>query len=341
MGFLDIEAALKEIALPYADRRVNVFEVEAAGLEAGTLRLRGRVLEEANRQALVDGLALRFPELAIDTQGVTVARHRPPRLLSVATNLTSVHDGTSFLAEMVTQMLNGTIVEILWEQEKWCFVRQIDGYLGWTYRPYLDESLATLPTHIVSEPVGLLRAAPEPAAALVTRVLGGTGVSVSGGNVSGGWALLDLTGGWRGWLPAENLRALDSFPQEAGPRREQMAADSFRMIGVPYLWGGCSANGIDCSGFAQLLHRWIGIPIPRDADMQCDAGKPVEPPFVPGDLLFFGEKGEQQRVTHVAVSLGGWRIIHSSRRRNGVQVDDVQAVPGLRDSYLCAATYLQ
>jgi cell wall-associated NlpC family hydrolase len=106
------------------------------------------------------------------------------------------------------------------------------------------------------------------------------------------------------------------------------------------LWGGCSANGNDCSGFAQLLHRWIGLTIPRDADMQFSAGQEVQPPFETGDLLFFGEKGEGRRITHVGVSLGGWRIIHSSRSRNGVHIDDVQSVPHLRDDFLCAATYI-
>jgi cell wall-associated NlpC family hydrolase len=92
---------------------------------------------------------------------------------------------------------------------------------------------------------------------------------------------------------------------------------------------------------AQLLHRWVGInTLPRDADLQYEAGKKIEPPFQPGDLLFFGEKGEKRSITHVAISMGNWRIIHSSRSHNGVYIDDVQEVEHLRDSFIGAATFL-
>ena len=340
MDLGQIDAALQEIGRAYTDRRVNVFAVSADSLGEGALRLRGRVLEEANRQALVEGLEQRFPELRVDARAVEVVRKSMPRLCTVATNLTSVHDGTSFLAEMVTQMLNGVAVEVLWEEKNWGFVRLPDGYLGWTYLPYLTEAPAPMPSHLVTEPVSLLRTLPGGDAALVTRVLGGTAVCAREEDAAPGWQSVVLAGGWQGWLPAGDLRALAGLPNNAEPRRAQLVEDAFRMLGVPYLWGGSSANGIDCSGLAQLLHRWVGITLPRDADMQYAAGKPVEPPFERGDLLFFGENGVQRRITHVGVSLGGWQIIHSSRRRNGVQVDDVQAVEGLRDSYLCAATYI-
>jgi len=112
------------------------------------------------------------------------------------------------------------------------------------------------------------------------------------------------------------------------------------MIGVPYLWGGTSGNGIDCSGFAQLLHRWVGIEIPRDADMQCDAANPVEAPYQLGDLFFFGE-GEGREISHVGMSLGGAKMIHSSRSRNGVYVDDIEEVKFLKDIFVSAGSYLR
>jgi hypothetical protein len=210
----------------------------------------------------------------------------------------------------------------------------MDGYLGWAYLPYLTDDVIPSPTHLVVEPVGLLRGAPEPDASFLGRVLGGTSVRVL--RQENGWARVDAN--INGWLPLTALRDFEEIPQSAQQKRSQMMLDAARLTGVPYLWGGCSANGIDCSGFAQLLHRWVGVTTPRDADMQFRHGRRVEPPFFPGDLLFFGDSGSSH-ITHVAVSLGGWQIIHSSRSRNGVYMDDVQCVPYLKENYLRACTY--
>lgn len=340
MNLQSLQDALREIAQPYADGRIDVFSVRVAQCSDTAVTLTGRVLEESHRQALVEGLRARFPGIAVDAAGVDVLRKPSPNLLRVATNLTSMHASTSFLAEQVTQMLNGESVEVLWEEKKWAYVRQcVDGYLGWTYRPYLSDPSVEAPNALVITPVAGLHDAPNAQAGLLTRVLGGTFVHAA--QMDAGWAKLGLAGGMQGWCRAEDLRALTDLPMESQARQTQLIADALSMIGVPYMWGGCSANGIDCSGFAQLLHRWAGVTIPRDADMQFTAGQQVEPPFAPGDLLFFGEAGEQRRITHVTVSLGGWRVIHSSRSRNGVQVDDVQAVESLRQSYLCAAAFLR
>lgn len=347
MNLNAIQSALIEIGLPYAEKREHLYEVEVKPEGQGVV-LSGKVLEPAQKEALLAGLRERFPGLAVDSAAVQVVRAAAPRLLTVAANLTSMHAGTSFLSEMVTQLVNGMQVEVLWEDGRWVYARRwndcanrldsMDHYIGWTYRPYLDDRPPQPATHLVAEPVGLLRALPRPGAALVTRVLGGTAVTVT--ETDAGWACLALAGGTTGWLPESNLRALAALPVSERDRRDQIVEDAFALTGVPYLWGGGSANGIDCSGFAQLLHRLVGISIPRDADMQFTSGRGVEPPFEPGDLVFFGEKGEQRRITHVGVSLGGWKIIHSSRSRNGVQVDDIETHAGLREIYLCAATHI-
>jgi cell wall-associated NlpC family hydrolase len=213
----------------------------------------------------------------------------------------------------------------------------MDGYLGWTYKPYLTEAALPEPTHIVLAPAVELRAAPEANSQALSRLFGGTQVKIE--TVQGNWAkvLANVTG----WVPLADLRALDSLPQTEADRRQQMVIDAQRLIGVPYLWGGSTGNGIDCSGFARLLHRWVGVELPRDADMQSVQSTRVEPPLQPGDLFFFGEDDSERRITHVGVSLGGWKVLHSSRSRNGVYLDDVQEKEGLRSIFVHAGTFLR
>jgi gamma-D-glutamyl-L-lysine dipeptidyl-peptidase len=320
------------------DSRVQFCALEVGGFDGEQCTLAGRVLDEQTLTAVSHQLSTQFPSVTFDKTAVEIL-YRPngPRL-TVCTNLAGLHRRPARITEMLSELLNGALVEPLFAAQGWAFVRQQDGYLGWVNAAYLGEWPEMAATYLVSQPVSLLHEEPRANAPLVSRVLAGTAVAPE--TFADGWAKLTLAGGQTGWLPQADLRALDDLPRDEDGRRQQIVSDACQYVGVPYRWAGCSVLGIDCSGLSQLLHRLVGITLPRDADMQLDAGKPVEPPFQPGDLLFFGSSGGHRKITHVAVSVGGWHVIHSSGSRNGVYRDDVQAVDSLHESFVGACTYL-
>ena len=325
-----IEQALQEILVQFSDRRTQLCDVTAAEAN-GRIQLSGTVLDAATATAVQNA----FPGAETNLH---VLRQNSPVYLAVNTTITGLHSKPGFASTLDSQLRNGQTVELLRTEDSWAFVRQPDGYLGWVYRPYLASVAAAKPTHLATEPVALLHLAPFADAPLASRLLGGTAVTVT--QEQNGWACIDLVGEVTGWLPGRGLRSLP-LPTLPEPQlRQRLVADAHTFTGVPYLWGGSSGYGIDCSGFAQMVHHLSGIALLRDADMQFENGRAVEPPFQPGDLLFFASPNGHRRITHVGVSLGGWQLIHSSRSHNGVYVDDVQAVANLRETFAGARTYV-
>jgi gamma-D-glutamyl-L-lysine dipeptidyl-peptidase len=112
-----------------------------------------------------------------------------------------------------------------------------------------------------------------------------------------------------------------ALPPSATRRLPRTRADIVRtakqFVGLHYLWGGLSAWGYDCSGLTWAVYRAHGITIPRDADAQFAAGKPVPLTQIrPGDLLFY----EHPVVGHVAMAIGGGLMVEAPNSRSEVRV---------------------
>ncbi|HYE58275.1 MAG TPA: C40 family peptidase, partial [Rhodothermales bacterium] len=103
---------------------------------------------------------------------------------------------------------------------------------------------------------------------------------------------------------------------------EALVSTAKTLLGAPYLWGGTSTKGMDCSGFTKTVYLLHGLILPRDANQQADAGEAVDDAgdfskLQPGDLLFFGRKAQEGRaesIVHVGMWIGGGEFIHAAGR---------------------------
>lgn len=135
------------------------------------------------------------------------------------------------------------------------------------------------------------------------------------------WLLCRTENGYLAWIesPGENFftnRLLKTgSPVQSRPHPRAVDESFLKgFLEAPYVWGGMSRNGVDCSGFTYRIYREMGIILPRDSHQQMLVGQYIAPSedgstFLPGDLLFFTH--EDGRIGHVGYSLGGPRVIHA------------------------------
>ena len=211
-------------------------------------------------------------------------------------------------SEMVSQVLFGELFEILDEQPDWTSIRLLEtDYLGWIQNGQFQK----------------LEGSDKEQYFLGRRTV----VGREGGVLLGETTQLQLCHGTTLYLNEENrinLPLLDLtyqgsinlFSKELVESELQQLALSYK--DVPYLWGGRSEWGIDCSGFSQLIYSCFGLYLPRDAYQQAEKGETVD--FISeikvGDLAFFDNA--QGRITHVGIMLDRDTIIHASAK---VRVD--------------------
>jgi pimeloyl-ACP methyl ester carboxylesterase/cell wall-associated NlpC family hydrolase len=312
----------------YADTRETIFEVhcsplppgEAAG--AGTvpavLGVRGRVLTAEQHQAALDVL----PATPLDDQIKVLLTDESPWAL-VTRSVSDVRRAPEGLSEQVTQLLVGESVRVLEDRGFWSLVRaERDGYLGWTRTAALcvcdrKTARAYRKSANVLVQAGLARSFDRPSAQAQQIGALPFGVALPAIETRRGWAAIRLPDDRVWWVKETDVLPLTDRP------RHNAAGIAFtldlikRFVGTPYLWGGRSPYGYDCSGLAQTFWGFMGVSIPRDADQQFHAGKIVRGKARPGDLVFFGGDDSdlhdsRQRITHVAISLGGDELIHAN-----------------------------
>ncbi|HHY36189.1 MAG TPA: C40 family peptidase [Firmicutes bacterium] len=241
-------------------------------------------------------------------------------------------------AERVTQVLLGAQVQVLALQGEWAQVVAPDGYHGWLWSALLvpapekrrDTLLMVDRPSIQIQAVGTGEECP-----LLTAFLG---TILEVGRDFSPLVKVVLPTGDPGWVPAMGVKCFrreEGIPR-AGPARLLELARQF--LGVPYLWGGITAAGLDCSGLTYILYHACGVKLPRDANEQFLAGTGVKN-LVPGDLVFFAGGRRPLFPTHVGIYLGDGLFLHASSRSGRVVVTPLEE-GFYREHYLGGRRYL-
>jgi cell wall-associated NlpC family hydrolase len=255
---------------------------------------------------------------------------RPRALAVVSLAALDVRRRPDHRAELTSQLLMGETVRLLrrsTDRRWWEVENRADGYRGWVRDWGLVEASPARVarwTRRARARVGQLfvELREEPGrGALVTPLFWNARMIPVASR--GRFRRVELPDGRRGWLPAAAL--------ESGRARCDLAARVRALLGVPYLWGGRTPLGFDCSGFTQQVLAEQGLAIARDAGEQFRRARPLGRREAPraGDLVFFG--APRGAIGHVGVGLGGGYYAHCRRH---VRINSVDPANPLHDNEL-------
>ena len=234
----------------------------------------------------------------------------------VNVSVTPLREKPQHSSQMVDQAIMGNTVKLLRYNDGWYLAQTHYDYVGWisktglhicdsitksNWENQINYTTKNLQGSIFSLPY-------ETSQPIADMVLNNVFV---GKMENKNWVSLLLPDGRSGFAKKNKMGLIDKTNKKS-IKPDSILYQAYKMMGIPYLWGGNSTKGNDCSGFTQIIFKANGLQLPRDARQQALEGIKITPNedwsnILEGDLLFFGR---EDRVTHVGISLGKKDFIH-------------------------------
>lgn len=363
----DVKHIIREIQNKYApDRRVEVFQIDIHQ-KGDTSIVKGVTTSKDAYDELIRTLKVNYPaiidsirllpdvELGEKTEGI------------VYNSVGTIRYAPRYNSEMITQTLLGVKVKILEEYNGWRRIQTPDKYIGWINGSVRPLSKAEILSYNEQRKIIVISVyttsyeMPDETSNPVSDLVIGNILALQSENEKF-YEVVYPDGRIAFILKSDALTHEDWF-KNIDLSGESVTKSALQFKGIPYLWGGTSSKGLDCSGFTKIVYNMHDINLPRDASQQVNKGLLIDSngdfgKLKPGDLIFFGTKGPKatneqgnsesnksndERVVHVGIYLGDNHYIHASDyvRINSLNPSDALYDKFNADRYLRSKRYIE
>lgn len=316
-----IQAIRNQVA---PDKRVALFDISASKKD-GEIILTGETNLPEGIAVLEDSLqkhGIRYKNSIIVLPDTSLGGN----IFAVVNNsVSNLRSAPKHSGELATQVLLGMPLKVLKKENSWYLVQTPEDYIAWVDGGGIQlmnseqfENWKSDDKIIYLDVYGNAYSQSNKNADKVTDLVAGDILKLNG--EKDGFFSVEYPDGRKAFIYKPEAKLFSDWVNSLNPTQETLVTTAKEFLGLPYLWGGTSTKGVDCSGFTKTIYLLNGVVIPRDASQQVYSGILVDSTrnfdvLLPGDLLFFGrpKNGDKpQKVVHVGMWIGNNEYIHSS-----------------------------
>jgi len=323
------------------DKRTALFNIEVLEGPSGFT-----LLGESNLPMAVDSLKSILKEKSIDTKDEIKILPSPElegnTKAVINISAANLRSNPKHSAELATQATLGTIVNVLKKEGGWYLIQTPDNYLAWVDQGGIHltgekESFDwTVSDKIIYTNTYGHAYDSKDKTTRVSDLVAGSLLKLIGSEDD--LYKIQFPDGRQAFIVKTEAQEYNSWLSNLSFEADSLIETSKTLMGVPYLWGGTTTKGVDCSGYTKTIYFLNGMVIPRDASQQVHAGKSIDSiadfsQLQKGDLLFFGRKATEttsEKVVHVGMWIGDNQFIHSS---NMVRISSIDKDAPNYDEY--------
>lgn len=321
----ELDAILSSVKAEFIpDRRVKIFDIEVA-IHKERPTLQGVTSDIDAYEALITQAKKTYGESFVNKVNLLPDKDLGGKTYGIINlSVADIREQANFTAGMATQAILGTPIRI-YQKDNWYRIQTPDGYLGWSqlanFHPMTKDEFnkwISADKIIFTDYFGFTYSQPDKNSQTVSDLVNGNILKFE--EKKGKFYRVSYPDGRIGYILQSQAMPYNKWKASIQLTQESIVKKAFTLMGIPYVWGGTSVKGLDCSGYTKTILFMHGIILTRDASQQAYTGIQIDisegyKNLQKGDLMFFGKKGEngkKDRIRHVGFYIGNNEFIHAS-----------------------------